>query len=199
MRAQLITIRLKPGNHTAELDNQLRAAEQPGSGLVRTLVMHDQKDPSQLYALVVFESEDKTRAREQYPRRQERLHAARAMTAGILDRPPEFTGLRVAEEWRSGRAERVTPRWPQRPYPQDLGQHEHPDVGARGRQCAGRRVTRCGACRPGRGAVRGGRGRAEKQQRPRRGEGVGTARSTGGPRPGRPGAPSPCTICREKG
>jgi hypothetical protein len=31
------------------------------------------------------------------------------------------------------------------------------------------------------------------------GEGVGTARSTGGPGPGRPGAPSPCTICREKG
>ena len=99
MWAQLITMRLKPGNDTAELDNQLRAAEQPGSGLVRTLVMHDQKDPSQVYTLVVFESEDKARAREQDPRRQERLHAARAMMAGIFDRPPEFTDLRVAEEW----------------------------------------------------------------------------------------------------
>jgi hypothetical protein len=50
MWAQLITMRLKPGNDTAELDKQLRAAEQPGSGLVRTLVMHDQTDPSQVYA-----------------------------------------------------------------------------------------------------------------------------------------------------
>jgi len=92
-------MQLKPGNDTAELDKQLRAAEQPGSGLVRTLVMHDQKDPSQVYALVVFESEDKARAREQDPRRQERLQAARAMMADIFDGPPEFTDLRVMEEW----------------------------------------------------------------------------------------------------
>ena len=99
MWAQLIKMRLKPGNDTAELDKQLRAAEQPGSGLVRTLVMHDQKDPSQVYALVVFESEDKARAREQDPRRQEMLHAARATMADIFDGPPEFTDLTVADEW----------------------------------------------------------------------------------------------------
>jgi hypothetical protein len=99
MWAQLITMRLKPGKDTAELDNQIRAAEQPGSGLVRTLVMHDQKDPGQVYALVVFESEEKARAREQDPRRQERLQAARAMMADIFDGPPEFTDLRVADEW----------------------------------------------------------------------------------------------------
>ena len=99
MWAQLIKMQLKPGNDTAELDKQLRAAEQPGSGLVRTLVMHDQKDPSQVYALVVFESEDKARAREQDPRRQEGLQAARAMMADIFDGPPEFTDLRVMEEW----------------------------------------------------------------------------------------------------
>jgi quinol monooxygenase YgiN len=99
MWAQLIKMRLKPGNDTAELDKQIRAAEQPGSGLVRTLVMHDQKDPSQVYVLVVFESEDKARAREQDPRRQESLEAARAMMAGIFDAPPEFTDLRVADEW----------------------------------------------------------------------------------------------------
>jgi hypothetical protein len=76
MWAQLITMRLKPGNDMAELDKQIRAAEQPGSGLVRTLVRHDQKDPSQVYMLVVFESEDKARAREQDPRRHEALQAA---------------------------------------------------------------------------------------------------------------------------
>ena len=99
MWAQLIKMRLKPGSDTAELDNQIRAAEQPGSGLVRTLVMHDQKDPGQVYALVVFESEAKARAREQDPRRQEALQAARAMMADIFDGPPEFTDLRVADEW----------------------------------------------------------------------------------------------------
>lgn len=99
MWAQLIKIRLKPGKDTAELDKQLRAAEQPGSGLVRTLIMHDQKDPSQVYALVVFESEEKARAREQDPRRQEGLQAARAMMADIYDGPPEFTDLTVDDEW----------------------------------------------------------------------------------------------------
>jgi hypothetical protein len=63
MWAQLITTRLKPGKDMAEAQNQLRAAEQPGSGLVRTLVVQDQKDPSQVYTLVVFESEEKARAR----------------------------------------------------------------------------------------------------------------------------------------
>jgi len=99
MWAQLITMRLKPDKNTAEVNNQIRAAEQPGSGLVRTLVMHDQKDPSQVYTLVVFDSEEKARAREQDPRRQERLQAARAMMADIFDGPPEFTDLTVAEEW----------------------------------------------------------------------------------------------------
>ena len=99
MWAQLITMRLKPDKDTAEVNNQLRAAEQPGSGLVRTLVMHDQKDPSQVYTLVVFESEDKARAREQDPRRQEALQAVRAVMAGIFDGPPQFTDLTVAEEW----------------------------------------------------------------------------------------------------
>jgi hypothetical protein len=99
MWAQLIKMQLKPDKGTVELDKQMRAAEQPGSGLIRTLVMHDQKDPSRVYALVVFESEEKARAREQDPRRQERLQAARAMMADIFDGPPEFTDLTVADEW----------------------------------------------------------------------------------------------------
>ena len=99
MWAQLITMRLKPGRDTTEVNKQIRAAEQPGSGLVRTLMMSDQKDPGQVYTLVVFESEEKARAREQDPRRQERLQAARAMMADILDGPPQFTDLTVADEW----------------------------------------------------------------------------------------------------
>lgn len=99
MWAQLIKARLKPGADTTELNSQIRAAEQPGSGLIRTLLMHDQKDPDQLYALVVFESEEKARARERDPRRQERLQAARALMADVYDGPQEFTDLTVLEEW----------------------------------------------------------------------------------------------------
>jgi len=101
MWAQLIKVQLKPGKDTAELNRRLQAAEQPGTGHVRTLMMHDQKEPSQVYALVVFESEAKAREREQDPRRHERLQAVRATMADIYDGPPQFVDLNVVEEWTS--------------------------------------------------------------------------------------------------
>jgi len=99
MWAQLIKMRLRPDNDTAELSKQIRAAEQTGSGLVRSLMMHDQADPRVVYTLAVFESEEKARAREQDPRRQERLQAARSIMADIFEGPPEFIDLIVDEEW----------------------------------------------------------------------------------------------------
>ena len=101
MWAQLITTRLKPGKEgdLPKLVEQLRAVEQPGSGLVRSTAMRDQNDPSRVYMLVVFESEEKARARENDPRRQEGLQAARATMAEIFDGPPEFVDLTVVEEW----------------------------------------------------------------------------------------------------
>jgi quinol monooxygenase YgiN len=100
MWAQLITTRLKPGREEElpELFEQLRAAEQPGSGLVRSMAMRDQSDPSRVYMLVVFESEERARARETDPRRQEGLHAARATMAEIFDGAPEFVDLTVVDE-----------------------------------------------------------------------------------------------------
>lgn len=80
-------------------DEHIQAVEQPGSGPLRTILMRDQKDPDQLYTLVVFESEDKARAREQDPRRQEGLQAVQAILADILAKPPEFVDLAVIEEW----------------------------------------------------------------------------------------------------
>jgi quinol monooxygenase YgiN len=103
MWAQLIKMQLKPDIDTAELIKEIRAAEQPGSGLVRTLMMRDQADPSRLYTLVVFESEEKARAREQDPRRQEALQKARAIMADIVEGPPEFTDLTDVEEWTDAR------------------------------------------------------------------------------------------------
>jgi hypothetical protein len=99
MWAQLIQMRLKPGEDTAELVEQIRAAEQPGSGLVRSLFMRDQADASRILTLVVFESEEKARAREQDPRRAEQLAAARTTMAEIFEGPPEFTDLVVLDEW----------------------------------------------------------------------------------------------------
>ena len=101
MWAQLITTRLKAGHEDdlPRLEEELRKIEQPGSGLVRSLVMQDQKDASRAYLLVVFESEEKARTRESDPRRQEGLQAVRAVMAEILDGAPEFVELTVLEEF----------------------------------------------------------------------------------------------------
>jgi quinol monooxygenase YgiN len=100
MWAQLITTRLKAGREgeLPKLVEQLRAVEQPGSGLLRSTAMQDQKDPSRVYMLVVFESEDAARARENDPRREEGLQAARATMADIFDGPPEFVDLTVVAD-----------------------------------------------------------------------------------------------------
>jgi len=101
MWAQLITTRLKPGKEDdlPKVTEQLRAVERPGSGLVRSLAMRDQNDPSRVYMLAVFESEEKARARESDPRRQEELQGAREAMAEIFDGAPEFVDLTVVEEF----------------------------------------------------------------------------------------------------
>ena len=100
MWAQIIKMRLKPGKEAGleSLLEQLQATEQPGSGLVRTTTMTDQKDPSLVYTMVVFESEEKARAREQDPRREEGLAEARATMAEIFEGPFEFVDLTVVTE-----------------------------------------------------------------------------------------------------
>jgi quinol monooxygenase YgiN len=100
MWAQLITTKMKPGHEgdLQKLIDQLRATEQPGSGLVRSMAMHDQKDPSRVYMVVVFESEEKARERENDPRREEGMQQARATMAEIFDGPPEFVDLTFVDE-----------------------------------------------------------------------------------------------------
>jgi quinol monooxygenase YgiN len=101
MWAQLISVRLKPGKEAglSTLMEQFRAIEQPGSGLVRSTAMQDQKDPSRAYMLVVFESEAQARARESDPTRAEALTDARATMAEIFDGAPEFVDLTVVGEY----------------------------------------------------------------------------------------------------
>ena len=101
MWAQLITTRVKAGKDSElpKLFDQLKATEQPGSGLLRSTAFRDQNDPSRLYMLVVFESEEKARAREQDQRRQEGLGAVRATMADVFDGPPEFVDLTVVNDF----------------------------------------------------------------------------------------------------
>ncbi|HET7488489.1 MAG TPA: antibiotic biosynthesis monooxygenase [Acidimicrobiales bacterium] len=101
MWAQLISARVKDGSEV-ELEKvyqQVRDAEQPDSGLLRTLVMRDQNDPSMVMTLVVFESEEHARAREADPRRAEGLAGARESMAAVFDGPPSFTNLEVLQEY----------------------------------------------------------------------------------------------------
>jgi quinol monooxygenase YgiN len=101
MWAQMITVRLKAGHEgdLPRLIEQLQAIEQPGSGLVRSTAMQDQKDPSKVYMLVVFESEEAARSRENDSRRNEGLQAARATMAEIFDGALEFVDLTVVEDF----------------------------------------------------------------------------------------------------
>jgi hypothetical protein len=99
MWAQLIKVQLTPGSDLSALTDVLKAAEQPGSGLLRELFMLDQNDPNSAYVLAVFESQEKAREREQDPRRAEGQRAIQELMAKVLTAPPEFTDLTVTEDW----------------------------------------------------------------------------------------------------
>ena len=100
MWAQIIKMRLKPGKdeELAVLMDQLKSAEQADSGLLRSTTLRDQHDPSSIYTMVVFDSEESARAREQDPRREQGLQSARETMAQIFDGPPEFIDLAVVTE-----------------------------------------------------------------------------------------------------
>jgi quinol monooxygenase YgiN len=101
MWAQLITMRFKPGKEE-ELEaimQQLQAAEPPGSGLIRQTVMRDQKDPSLVYTLVLFESEERARERENDSGRQEALKSISKLMMESIDGPSKFVDLIVEREF----------------------------------------------------------------------------------------------------
>ncbi|HEX3222799.1 MAG TPA: hypothetical protein VHR35_09545 [Nocardioides sp.] len=99
MWAQLMAWRVKPGRDLSGVREALQASEQAESGLLRTIIMRDQKDHEQYFTLVVFESEDKARAREGDPRREEGLKVVRELLADLLEGPPQFHDLDVVEDW----------------------------------------------------------------------------------------------------
>lgn len=100
MWAQLITATLKPGAEARlpELLDALHATERPGSGLVRASAFLDQGDPSLLRFLVVFENEEKARARESDEARNADLVPVRALMGEMFEGPPSFGDLDVVRE-----------------------------------------------------------------------------------------------------
>ena len=100
MWAQLQKVSSKPQKQAELLEvfEQLNAIEQENSGLVRTMVMRSQADPTVVFVLVVFDSEEQARAREQDPRRGPGLERIRAALGDILEGPPEFFDLDVLRE-----------------------------------------------------------------------------------------------------
>lgn len=97
MWAQMQRIRTKPEREAEILGvfEQLRAIEQEDSGLMQTLVMRSQADPTEVFVVVVFESEEKARARESDPRRHEGLVHIRAALGDVVAGPPEFFDCNV--------------------------------------------------------------------------------------------------------
>ena len=100
MWAQIIKTRVKPGSEAdvAVLMDQFKVAEQADSGLIRSTTMRDQSDPDSLYIMVVFDNEESARAREQDPRREPGLAAARETMGRIFEGAPEFVDLNVVRE-----------------------------------------------------------------------------------------------------
>ena len=99
MWAQLIRVRVKPGKEDdlRRIMEQIHAIEQPDSGLLRSTMMRDKRNPHTFYTMIVVESEEKARARERDPRR-EGLQALQAQLADALEGPPEFVDLDVVDE-----------------------------------------------------------------------------------------------------
>ena len=100
MWAQLMQMRAKEEriSDLPELFEKLQLAEQPDSGLLRTVVLQDQKDPTLVFTIVLFESEEKARARENDPRRQEMLASAQALMKEIFVGAPEFHDANVLRD-----------------------------------------------------------------------------------------------------
>lgn len=100
MWAQIIKTKLKDGRDSDYVDlmKHFQATEKPNSGLVHSYAARDQDDPSNVYMIVVFESEEKARTREADADRQAQLEPARQIMSEIFDGPVEFLNLDIVAE-----------------------------------------------------------------------------------------------------
>jgi len=101
MWAQIIKTQLKAGHDGdfVDLMKHFRETEKPGSGLLHSFAARDQNDPSSVYMLVIFESEEKARIRENDEERQASLEPARRLMGEIFDGAVEFTNLDIVADF----------------------------------------------------------------------------------------------------
>jgi hypothetical protein len=98
MWAQMISVSLTPGreDQLERISQMINDAEPPDSGLLHQLALRDQSNPTSAHFLIVCESEEKARAREADPARNEALGPVRELMSEVFDGPPRFTDLDVA-------------------------------------------------------------------------------------------------------
>ena len=102
MWAQLISMRLKPGKEgdLPRVYEQLRAAEQPGSGLLRTTTAIARPEGPEPHPPPSCSSRARRRRgpASRTPRARPALEGVRATMAEIFEGPPEFVDLEVLED-----------------------------------------------------------------------------------------------------
>jgi len=97
MWAQLIKSRLKPGQGVDELrrvNDQVAAYAKQRPGWIRSFVLQNQKNPQELYNLVVFESEEQARQTES----SAETTAIVELVRGVVEGVPEYIDLIVLAE-----------------------------------------------------------------------------------------------------
>ncbi|HZU13984.1 MAG TPA: antibiotic biosynthesis monooxygenase [Chloroflexota bacterium] len=97
MWAQLIKAQIKPGK-AHELDELYREVDSRmsrDSGWVRSLSLRNSKNGQELYAVVVFDSQEKARAYEQSPEQAELT----SRLGDLMDGPPEFVDFDEVTEY----------------------------------------------------------------------------------------------------
>lgn len=93
MWAQIIKVRLKPGAEET-MRGMMDEFEGSNSPINHSVTLQNQRDPSEYYTVVVFESEEAARANENAPEQQERISRIQA----LYDGQPEFVDCNVVYE-----------------------------------------------------------------------------------------------------
>lgn len=98
MWAQMISVSLTPGreDELERISQMVNDVEPADSGLLLQLALRAEDDPTEAYFLIICESEEKARAREADPERNEALGPVRALMAEAFAGAPRFTDLDVA-------------------------------------------------------------------------------------------------------
>ncbi|MGI8549458.1 MAG: antibiotic biosynthesis monooxygenase family protein [Dehalococcoidia bacterium] len=96
MWAQIIKVRIKPGHEqeSEQMREEILARARQRPGWVRSITMTNQRDPQEVYGLVMFDSEEQARASERTSDQDEVGQRMRE----FVDGTPEFIDLDVVAD-----------------------------------------------------------------------------------------------------